>query len=227
MMIVNPTTLTADITTSVEDPDATFPTISNVPGGMISFTYHLEVVIDLFGKLRETRFLPRLTSSDPLFTPTQDSGNQLTSEWSNNILDTSQLRRTKSVVTFEMSVTIGSKDSSRRKKQVPVQPEGQNGGNVPHSHAQEWTEDAWGEEGYDYYYDDHSQPQYYDPNYYDPYYYGGYDGYQNGNWDHRQPYPNQHPPPANIVPPPEPEEEVDEKTRLRRQEEMLMPSQPP
>ena len=220
MMVVNPATLTADITTSVKVPDAAFPTISNVPGGMISFTYHIEVVIDLFGKVGETRFLPRLTSTDPMFTPTQDSGNQLSSEWANNIFDTSQLRRTKSVVTFEMSVTVGTKDSSRRRKQIPTQPEPQD----EYAYDQEWAEDDWGQEGYDYYYDEYGQLQYYDPSYYDPSYYGG-DRYQNGWNEHHA--PQNHASPPHAVPPPQPEEAVDEKTRLRRQEELLLPSQPP
>lgn len=228
MMVVNPATLTADITTSVRVPDAAFPTISTVPGAMISFTYHIEVVIDLFGKLGETRLLPRLTSSDPMFTPTQDGGNQLTSEWSNNILDTSQLRRTKSVVTFEMSVTVGTKDSSRRKMQPAMQPEVQRDGNAHTGQEQQWPEEDWGQEGYDWYYDEHGQPQWYDPSYYDPHSYDGYDGYQNGHWNHHYPQQlNYGQPQANIVPPPEPQEEVDEKTRLRRQEELLMPSRPP
>lgn len=187
MMVVNPTTLNADITTSVRVPDAAFPTISNVPGGMISFTYHIEVVIDLFGKLGETRFLPRLTSSDPMFTPTQEGSNQLTSEWSNNILDTSQLRRNQSVVTFEMSVTVGTKDSSRRKRQIPTKPEPQHDEAIPNLHDQEWAEVDYGEEGYGYYYDEHGQPQYYDPYYYDPHYYGGSEGYHNGHWEQHGP----------------------------------------
>ena len=228
MMVVNPATLTADITTSVRVPDAAFPTISTVPGAMISFTYHVEVVIDLFGKLGETRLLPRLTSSDPMFTPTQDGGNQLTSEWSNNVLDTSQLRRTKSVVTFEMSVTVGTKDSSRRKIQPAMQPEVREDGNGQAGQEQQWPEENWGQGGYDWYYDEHGQPQWYDPSYYDPHSYDGYDAYQDGYWDHAYPqHPNYGQLPANIVPPPEPEEEVDEKTRLRRQEELLMPSRPP
>ena len=228
MMIVNPATLTADITTSVKVPDAAFPTISNVPGGMISFTYHVEVVIDLFGKLGETRFLPRLTSSDPMFTSSQDAGNQLTSEWSNNILDTSQLRRTKSVVTFEMSVTVGTKDSSRKRKQVAVPMEVQNGTN-DESQDQHWGEEYWGVEGYDYYYDEHGQAQYYDYNYYNAEFFGPheYDGYQNGYRNTSWTYSYDHPPPDNFPPPPGPQEEVDEKTRLRRQEELLMPSAPP
>jgi arrestin-related trafficking adapter 9 len=221
MMVVNPDTLTADITTSVKVPGGAFPTISNVPGGMISFTYHIEVVIDLFGKLTEARFLPRLTSSDPTFTPTQQAGNQLTSDWSNNILDTSQLRRTKSVVTFDMSVTVGTKDSSRKKKQIAVVPEA-----VPvktqNDQDQEWEGADYGQEGHDYYYDEHGYPYYYDHGYHDPYYYGTHDEY----WDQ---YSNErrHPPPANIIPPPEAQEELDEKTRLRRQEQLLLPSQPP
>src|ERR1700712_3474818 len=47
VLILNPSTMTAHITTSLKIPDTSFPSISNVPGGMISFTYHIEVVVDL------------------------------------------------------------------------------------------------------------------------------------------------------------------------------------
>ena len=222
MMVISPATLTSDITTSVKVPDTAFPTIANVPGGMISFTYHVEVVIDLFGKLGETRYLPRITSSDPTFTHTQEAGKQLTSEWSNNILDTSQLRRNKSVVTFEMSIVIGTTDSGRRRKQ--------RASSEPAAEAQPPAAEPYDpyydfnnyQEGYDWYYDEHGNPQWYD--------YGhdnGYEGQGDDYWNDHEQYQEYPTPPPDLIPPPEPQEEVDEKTRLRRQEDLLLPSQPP
>ncbi|KAJ4505961.1 ph-response sensor protein [Exophiala dermatitidis] len=219
MMIVNPATMTADITTSLKVPDTAFPTIANVPGGMISFTYHVEVVVDLFGKLGETRLWPRLTSSDPVFSHSLQSGNQLTNDWSHTILDTTQLRRTKSVVTFEMSLVVGNQDSRRGKKQtkqteVPVEP------------TEQWAEESWNDQniqspGYDgQYYDQWGYPYYHDQHYD---YNNGQDYTFNPSHYHRHPTTSHEP-----IPPPEPhEEEVDEKTRLRRQEQLLFPSQPP
>lgn len=233
MMIVNPTSLSADVSTSVKVPEDAFPTITNVPGGMISFTYHIEVVVDLFGKLGETRYLPRLTSSDPMFTNSENSRNQLTHDWSNNILDTAQLRRTKSVVTFEMSVTVGTRDSGRNKKRN--RPEDDRVQQIPQQQTdQQWPEstyyEGWGYEGYDWYYDENGQPQWYDQGYTD---WQGYDisqGYEPNDWHlQHQAYGQQPVQSVHLIPPPPPEteEEVDEKTRMRRQEALLLPSQPP
>ncbi|KEF52624.1 uncharacterized protein A1O9_11467 [Exophiala aquamarina CBS 119918] len=207
LMVVNPHTMSADITTSVRIPDTAFPTIANVPGGMITFTYHIEVVVDLFGRLNETRILPRLTSSEPTFTHSMENGNQLTSDWSNNILDTTQLRRTKSVITFEMSIIVGTVDSGRKQRQTK-QAEIQKPSGDP-----QWGEDGW-YDGYHHEYDD----QYYDENGYQ--YYDGY-GYDPTY------YPDYQPQTAEVIPPPEAHEEMDEKARLRRQEQLLLPSQPP
>jgi arrestin-related trafficking adapter 9 len=226
MMVIDPNTLTSDIRTSIKVPEAAFPTIANVPGGMIQFTYHIEVVVDLFGKLGETRYLPRLTSGEPTFTTAMGNSNQLTHEWSNSILDTTSLRRHKSVVTFELSVTIGTKDSSRGKK--PVAPVSETQGTTLYQPSYDgYEEGSWNENEDDYwYYDENGQVQYYDPSYYEAYDgdYGFYDGQQYPPQNDQQ----QHqPPPAAEAPPPPPVEEVDEKTRLRRQEELLMPTQPP
>ncbi|KAJ9606213.1 ph-response sensor protein [Cladophialophora chaetospira] len=214
MLIVNPNTMTADITTSLKIPDASFPTISNVPGGMISFTYHIEVVVDLFGKLGETRFWPRLTSGEPTFSQSSDAGNQISSDWSNQILDTSALRRTKSVITFEMSLVVGTQDSGRKRKQVkPVEYQ-------PSEDATLGPEYSW--------HDSHYRDGGYDGQYYED---TGYPYYDNHGYDHgfdQNYYYSDHPTPApEMVPPPEPEDEVDEKTRLRRQEQLLLPSEPP
>lgn len=210
MMVVNPQTMTADITTTVRIPDTAFPTIANVMGGMISFTYHIEVVVDLFGRLNETRILPRLTSSEPTFTHSMVGGNQLTSDWSHNILDTTQLRRTKSVITFEMSLVVGTVDSGRKQRQAK-QLEAQN----PAPDVQ-WGEEDWDDghhHEYDGHYYDENGYQYYDEYGYDPNYYP----------DHQNQLAEDLPPP----PPSEAHEGMDEKARLRRQEQLLLPSQPP
>lgn len=232
MMIVNPATMTADITTSLKVPDTAFPTISNVPGGMISFTYHIEVVVDLFGKLGETRIWPRLTSSDPIFSHSAENGNQLTNDWSHTIMDTTQLRRTKSVVTFEMSLVVGTHDSGRKRRQNK-----QAEFPMPEPVAQ-WAEEDWHE--------NQTQSDRHDGRYYD---YTGCPDYQNYGHEYTHEYTHEYghdysngngyldnptPRPAYLTPgqetillPPEGQEEVDEKTRLRRQEELLFPSEPP
>ncbi|KIX97842.1 uncharacterized protein Z520_06620 [Fonsecaea multimorphosa CBS 102226] len=213
MMIVNPATMTADITTSLKVPDNAFPTIANVPGDMISFTYHIEVVVDLFGKLGETRLWPRLTSSEPTFSQSSDAGNQITSDWSLHILDTASLRRSKSVVAFEMSLVVGTQDSNRKRKQTK-QAEQMQTGDMTQEPDQGWQDWQYYNEAYDgQYYDEAGYP------YYDGYCYDyGYD--QNS----QSLYPTTAP---EMIPPPAPEEMVDEKTRLRRQEQLLFPSEPP
>lgn len=210
MMVVNPHTLTADVRASVRVPDDAFPTMANAPGGMIEFKYYVEVVIDLCGKLGESRLLPRisLTSPPQSFTNTNgtDNGFQVTSNWADNILDTAQLRRGKNIVVCLFEVTVGSTDSTR----VPKKWNG-----VPRAESHQSsniheTDQPPVEEGYD---GDHG-------NYSEQYGYADWAEYQ-GQWQETQmPVPR-------FVPPSEPEEEVNEKTRLRRQEALLLPGRPP
>jgi hypothetical protein len=213
MMVIDPRTLTAEIKTSIRVPDDVFPTIANVPGGMIAFSYYIEIVVDLCGKLGETRFLPRLTSREPTFTQAAENGNQMTSAWADSILDTAQLRRTRSVVHFTFPVMIGTKDSGRnvrraREAQELADLRAQEESRSQYAETQEWDETEYYEHGHDY--------QYYEHGYeYDD----GYEGYTN--------HEEYQPPPALIIPPPQVEEALDEKSRLRRQEQFLLPSQPP
>lgn len=212
MMVIDPKTLTAEIKTSVRIPDDAFPTIANVPGGMIAFTYFIEIVVDLCGKLGETRFLPRLTSSEPTFTQAAENGNQMTSAWADSILDTAQLRRTRSVVDFTFPIIIGTKDSGRsarkaREAQNLVDLRAQEELHAQYSGDGQWDQMEPYEHGYDYQYDENG------------YEYDGSEDYMS--------HDEYQPPPAHIIPPPPPEEPVDEKTRLRQQEQLLLPSQPP
>jgi hypothetical protein len=208
MMIVNPRTMTADVKTSITLPDGAFPTMSNVPGGMITFKYYVEVIVDLCGKLGETRFLPRLTSMEPSFT---ENISQSNSDWANNILDTLQLRRTKSVVDFTFAVIVGTKDSGR----------------TPNSRAREDNNTHEGN-GTEYYRGEtgHLGDEDYDAN---VDYNGDWEGSNEYEDFEQAPAPdrNQNQPSMQLMLPPPPEEPVDEKEWLRQQEALLLPSQPP
>ena len=211
MMVINPHTLTADVRASIRIPEDAFPTMANVPGAMIEFKYHVEVVIDLCGKLGESRLLPRISLTSPPQTFTSSNGKdttglQVTSNWADNILDTAQLRRGRSIVACQFEVTVGSKDSTRTSRKFPDgTPTGsQRSNNTPETDPPSIEEEAYSENGC---FNDQSHD----------------DGWPA---EGRQWHQNEGPVPR-FVPPLQPEEEVDEKTRLRRQEALLLPSQPP
>ncbi|KAL3476969.1 hypothetical protein BJX99DRAFT_133364 [Aspergillus californicus] len=226
-LMVDPTTLTADVKTSIRIPEDAFPTITRTPGSMINFRYYVEVVVDLRGKLTSPdRFLPRFnlvssgrnfSSNGKISNPADTNGNGITANWGGNILDTDQIRREKGVVAVAFEVVIGTRDSQRRKSEAQrtssvaegsdVQQPAENAGNPP-------DEDSWG------------------PDYqgtmsgaeaeYPPPEHPGY-GSENLQWSE---YPDQ-PPEQYPLPGPGSDEHVDEKTRLRRAEQTLLPSQPP
>lgn len=230
-LIVDPVTMSATVKTSIRIPEDAFPTIGRVPGGMISFRYYVEVVVDLRGKLAaQDRFLPRLnmvsggsnfSSSGQVFTVADKAGNSITSNWAGNILDTDQIRREKGVVAIVFEVVVGTRDSSRRPRQTTEE----NASLADHSAAFHSTSF----DGADRYSDGHidiGEEQYAAEGYYPnaDYYYDHEEEY----WDEYpttggQPYQSL----GEVFPPPQPEEPVDEKTRLRREEEMLLPSRPP
>jgi len=239
MMIINPQTKTADVKFSIKVPVDAFPTTDNIPGGMISFTYHIEVVIDLTGKLGESRLLPSLTTNGPSFSKSAVVGNQLTHEWASNILDTAPLRRTKNVAAFELPLIIGTEDSGRARRSQEAQsalqdrqtyyskdnsqmqgPDGfdhrwhHNGHDVNGQYSDYYGYNAYN----DCWYDEDGNPVY--DSWYDHDQYHDYPPSINGH--HPRPRHGQY-----RVPPPEGEEHLDEKSRLRRQEELLLPSQPP
>jgi hypothetical protein len=212
MMIVNPQTMIANVKTLIKLPENAFPTMSNVPGGMITFQYYVEVVVDLCGKLGEPRFLPRLTSMEPSFTDGADNISQSNSDWANNILDTLQLRRTKSVVDFTFAVVVGTKDSGRTASRWAKEDS-----NMQEQNA---TEFYLGQVGHP------EDQEYCDENgaYYSEW--NGRNEYEDFE-DARAHGRNHNLPSTQPIPPPPPEEPVDEKEWLRRQEALLLPSQPP
>lgn len=125
-LIVDPQSLTTVVKTTIQAPEDLFPTVSSVPGAMITFKYFVEVVIDLRGKLTgQDRFLPRLNMTSGA------SGYGYSNHRSNGrnrldgftvfatdgvgILLTEQLRREKGVVSCLFEVIVGTHDSRRRR----------------------------------------------------------------------------------------------------------------
>ena len=233
-LLVDPTTLTAVVTASVRVPEDVFPTIQGVPGEMITFKYHVEVVVDLGGKLAgQQRHLPRVGAvtlpSNYGSSGTSMNANMLAA-WGGSIVDTDHIRREKSVVACLFEVVVGSTDSagrrgrgnSRAKRQMNGWPE--EGSTTPlSSHHPIYEEPAMPANGNgegQQHYELNGEGQH--PGYYDneAYHYDDYDWYG-------EEYPPNH---AQIpVPPPDfqGEQGLTDKERVRRAEERLLPSQPP
>jgi hypothetical protein len=224
-LFVDPRTLMAEVKCAVRVPDEAFPTISNVPGAMISFNYYIEVVVDIQGKLTG---LDRMVANAGLVnmpsmaggvagTGREDATSNMYSAWAGNFVDTDQIRREKGVVSSLFEIVIGTKDSERNRKRKQTQaPPPSNG---VHEIPDQIGDDAYATEGYDQeYYEYDENGQYYDYNY-DPSYYEvpGYEQYGHGVGSAYH-APSQ---------PPIEEEGISEKERLRRAEERLLPSQPP
>lgn len=244
-ILVDPVTLTVVVNASVRVPEDVFPTISGVPGEMISFKYHIEVVIDLGGKLAaHQRHVPRvgtvsLTSSFGTSNGRGDGNPGMLTAWGGGIVETDHIRREKSVVVCLFEIIVGSTDSARKRrsgnsliqnKMTDWPEEALNSPNTTHDQIYGESVGPTGHE--EQFARDHQPPyQYYDQNYeqqYPEYYLNeGYD--YDPNYDG---YSENHPQLANSqihVPSPEvqDEESLNEKERARLAEERLLPSQPP
>ena len=125
-LLIDPRSLTAVVKTSLQVPEDLFPTIRNVPGEMISFEYHVEIVVDLRGKLAgQDRVRSQLGivngaggygHGDPKVHGVDGSSGlffPLASGF--GCLDTSQVRREKRVVSWSSEVIVGTHDSHRRR----------------------------------------------------------------------------------------------------------------
>ncbi|KAI9874197.1 MAG: ph-response sensor protein [Pleopsidium flavum] len=226
-LIVDPNSLTAVVKPSVRVPEDAFPTIASVPGAMISFKYYVEVIVDLRGKLAagQDSFLPRLgmtsvptgSANSSHILSRDDSGTrEIASTVGGSILDTDQIRRGKSVVACLFEVIVGTRDSGRKR-----------------TTRADWTQQAE-------YYPSFVPAPSVDarlPDGAEDHQSGGppdgshYLGPGNGSDQLNQYYtpPHESQPPTDIVPRPlvEDEDNMDEKTRIRRAEQRLLPSQPP
>lgn len=236
-LVLDPTTLSADVKASIRVPEDSFPTISRVPGGLISFRYYVEVVVDLRAKLTAPdRLLPRfnMTSGGKTFSTNGQVHNSLdagssaiTANWGDSILDTDQIRRERGVVALVFEVVVGTRDSGRGQRR-----ESSNSGlDESMAHATYPPEQMrWsGESGDDIVEEEEEED-------------GAQADLYNGPEDYDYAYPQQQEdwtnppdedegvrgrPPDPIVPPPQLEEPANEKARLQREEQMLLPSQPP
>lgn len=125
-LIVDPNTLRASVTLSLRLPDDAFPTIRGVPGGMISFRYHVEVIVDLGGKLSNQVLQGGQTSNSRVAQPgmsdSEPVSNSYAPKMTSNIIDTSPLRRQKGVVSVSMEVIVGTTDSARGKRALRIRP---------------------------------------------------------------------------------------------------------
>ena len=220
-LIIDPRSLTAVVKTSIQVPENVFPSITSTPGAMISFRYYLEVVIDLRGKpVSQDRLLPRLSmvNAGPSYgqgETTIRGVDGITSSASSSFcsLDTSQTRREKGVVSTVFEVVVGTRDSNRRrlrqKEHVPISdnlhfdaPSGfesaGNGDLKLEENPQNFT--VAGEQA-----GNRSLPA---------------ENYE-GSVPHIT-YSD-----LRVILPPTIENDMDEKTRLKRAEERLLPSAPP
>ncbi|KAK4236905.1 hypothetical protein C8A03DRAFT_35177 [Achaetomium macrosporum] len=237
-LIIDPDTLTANLTTSVRVPEDVFPTIKGVPYEMISFRYHIEVIVDLGGKLAYqiqsgkpsgTRMSPVAGPLGVTGSPYDASASSLTS-WGTSIIDTDRLRRQKGVICVVFEVVVGTTDSSRLRGKRPMKPEPA-GYTVPlheaevydggRSEKQPWPTSPHGENGYapDEYPQDYApSPHTHAPPLRPPQPYRYWNGAS----------PQQSSAPHYIPPPEIPDEStLTEKERIRRAEQRLLPSEPP
>lgn len=113
-LIVDPNTLTTVVRANLRVPEDVFPTITSVPGGEVSFRYYVEVVVDLGGKLSGRDDLFSVSTRPGLPRPKigeRDLGGGMTSE-GGVIVETEKIRRReKSIVFCRFEVVIGSVDS--------------------------------------------------------------------------------------------------------------------
>ena len=125
-LIIDPKTLNAVIKTSIQVPEDLFPTISAVPGAMVTFKYNIEVVIDLRGRLTgQDRFFPRLNMIGGAskydyndYTGIKPDGLDSLSFPSAVpliLLNTDNARREKGVVACVFEIIVGTRDSRRKR----------------------------------------------------------------------------------------------------------------
>lgn len=214
-IIVDPQSLTAVISTSIQAPAHLFPTITCVPGEMVSFKYYVEAVVDLRAKIgSQDRIRPHLsmTSSiqhgygDAKMTRIEGAdGVSYAATPGFNYLVTDQLRRMKGVIFTRTEIIVGTQDSSRKRQKRRENQSARGENRESNASAvlgvevtqEQDVEPAWRE----------SYAEVHD------------------NACQLASALDQHP--TVIIPLPQIEEDLDEKGRLRRAEERLLPSAPP
>lgn len=255
-IIIDPTTLSTVVTASIRVPEDVFPTITGAPGQMISFRYHIEVVVDLGGKLAgQERHVPRLgminvpsnfVSAGNVAVEREGGSGNMLATWGGSIVETEHIRREKSVVACLFELVVGTTDSQRHRAR---------GNTLSRSHTNEitivatsnsqtftHTDDPEGagheDEGFNaeqsYHHDGSQYPvqsTFDDRPPYEPSQYHSYHAPQNLSLqqEHMEGQPEPYQVPRITVPDAqvEAEESMTEKERIRQAEQRLLPSQPP
>jgi hypothetical protein len=233
-LIIDPTTLSANITTSVRVPEDVFPSIKGVPGGLICFKYHVEVVVDLGGRLagQTQGSLQQPGSFGPMPAPGAGSGSALgaydanrMANWNGAIVDTDNIRREKGVISVSFEVVVGTMDSTRSRGKSVVRSAVASDPTPRQTFPDvddmnySWHDEFDGDGAYDET-GDRVTP------------YEQSESYYPSDGAHQRPYYNFHSQDTqapDYVPPPQlPDQNgLSEKERVRQAEERLLPSQPP
>lgn len=238
-LIIDPRTLSANITTSVRVPEDVFPSIKGVPGGLITFKYHVEVVVDLGGRLagqsqgsvQQPGRINAVSLPGSDTSPGVDTYNRQLSRlanWNGTVVDTDHLRREKGVISVSFEVVVGNVDTSRTKPKptappaLTLQPPTKQNSTADLGESSYGWQDRYDEAGER---DENGSP-------WTPYgqsqnYFAAGVSPQAPKYDlHAQ---GSHAPPApEYVPPPQvpDQNKLSEKDRLRQAEQQLLPSQP-
>ena len=205
-IIIDPQSLTAVINTSIEAPPHLFPSITNVPGALVSFKYFVEIVVDLRGKLSgQDRLRPHLSITNA---PQHGYGDSKVSQWEGsdgvnyhsapafNYIITDQLRRTRGTISTRTEIIVGSRDTRRKRgKQSDDRPAQPVITPLRSSVEMGREEDA--------------------------------DFSNNRSSAHDRISESRRQQQSIVVPPPDPEGDLDEKAQMRRAEQRLVPSAPP
>ncbi|KAI4721856.1 hypothetical protein E4T48_01865 [Aureobasidium sp. EXF-10727] len=251
-LYVDPISLTAEINAKIGVPHGAFPTITSVPGAMISFRYYIEIVLDIQGKLTHDRYLSQHGSG-----PVSAAARPVDSKENNlfngpddtpflmlngaGILDTAPIRRDKSVATCTFEVVVGTTDSERKArkgkekatKPPPSPAHAEQNLNMSPYALQHQGHSAVSSRDFESY--QHAGVYNHDYGLNTPLEYQYGSGYDYGpeyheyhEWEGQEyPYDESYYPEYHEPPPLEDEDSLPEKERLRRAEARLMPSQPP
>ncbi|KAF3929043.1 hypothetical protein ABW20_dc0103106 [Dactylellina cionopaga] len=114
-LIVNPHSLTTVIKTSVRIPSDAFPSITKVPQNLLEFTYFVEVVVDLGGKLANRNGMGDVIMDGS----TNEDLKRIQTE---GIMETDRIRREKGVISCTFEVVVGTVDSGKRRKRKEEKP---------------------------------------------------------------------------------------------------------
>lgn len=116
-LIIDPLTLSSTISASLKFPDDSFPSITGVPGNMVSFTYHVEAILDLGGRMANQYQGPHSSRTGPLGSGTSDSTNaSYGPRRGASIADTTHIRRMEGVFSCGLNLVVGTMDSARTRK---------------------------------------------------------------------------------------------------------------